>query len=68
VPAKNLYDVSQALAWVATNWANPEERLERQSLIYDLITKLAAVGADRSERGNPASAWPQDLQSNSLFP
>jgi hypothetical protein len=42
--AKNLYDVSQALSWVATARNNPEEKLDWQSAIPDLIQRLY-VGA-----------------------
>ncbi len=40
--AANLYDVSQALSWVATERSNPEEKLEWQSAIPDLIQRLHA--------------------------
>jgi hypothetical protein len=43
-PAENLYDVSQALAWVATTYTNTDERLEHQSSISDLIEKLGVIG------------------------
>lgn len=39
--AKNLYDVSQALSWVATKRNNPEERLQWQEEIPHLISRLA---------------------------
>lgn len=39
-PAKNLYDVCQALSWVASHRANAEERLERQEDIPKLIGNL----------------------------
>lgn len=44
VPADNLYDVSQALSWVASHHQNLEERLDRQGSIADLITKLGVIG------------------------
>jgi hypothetical protein len=44
VPAVNLYDVRQALAWVASNYRNTDERLDRQASISDLISKLGDVG------------------------
>ena len=40
--ATNLYDVCQALSWVATNRSNAEQRVEWQSDIPFLIKKLAA--------------------------
>jgi hypothetical protein len=40
-PAGSLYDVCQALSWVATRRNNPEERVERQAQIPGLIKKLA---------------------------
>jgi hypothetical protein len=40
--AQNLYDVSQALSWVATQRNSPEERVNWQSEINFLIAKLAA--------------------------
>jgi hypothetical protein len=43
-PAENLYDVSQALAWVASNHRNTEERLQRQAAVPDLVTKLGVIG------------------------
>lgn len=42
--AKNLYDVSQALAWVASNYQSTEDRLDRQATISSTITKLAVIG------------------------
>lgn len=39
--AQNLYDVSQALSWVATRRNNPEERLQWQTDIPQLITQLS---------------------------
>ena len=41
--AVNLYDVSQALSWVATERNNPEEKVEWQSAIPGLIQKLASA-------------------------
>ena len=40
--ARHLYDVSQALSWVATRRNNAEERLAWQRQIPDLIAKLGA--------------------------
>jgi hypothetical protein len=40
VPAVNLYDVSQALSWVASRRNNPEERMAWQSQIAGLVTAL----------------------------
>lgn len=42
-PALNLYDVSQALSWVASNRTNSDERVEWQSQIPDLIERLAVI-------------------------
>jgi hypothetical protein len=39
-PVRNLYDVSQALSWVASRRNNPEERLDWQAAIPDLIEAL----------------------------
>lgn len=39
-PAQTLYDVSQALSWLATNRNNTEERVQRQSDIPRLIDSL----------------------------
>lgn len=41
--ARNLYDVSQALSWIASGRNNAEERLEWQSSIPDLIHGLLAA-------------------------
>lgn len=41
--AQTKYDVSQALSWVATRKNNPEERLQWQSGIPYLISRLDAV-------------------------
>jgi hypothetical protein len=43
IPARNIYDVSQALSWVATRRNNPEQRVEWQTQIADLIQKLGAA-------------------------
>lgn len=42
-PAQTLYDVSQALSWVATHRTNPEERLEWQSQIPRLVESLRSA-------------------------
>jgi len=39
-PARNLYDVCQALSWVATHRNSADERLEWQGHISDLIENL----------------------------
>jgi hypothetical protein len=39
-PARNLYDVCQALSWIATHRSNAEERLEWQGHIPELIDSL----------------------------
>ncbi|MES2597430.1 MAG: DUF932 domain-containing protein [Verrucomicrobiota bacterium] len=39
-PAKTLYDVSQALSWLATNRNNTEERVDWQTAIPKMITAL----------------------------
>jgi hypothetical protein len=39
-PARTLFDVSQALSWVATRRNNAEKRVERQSEIAALVQKL----------------------------
>lgn len=41
--AANLYDVSQAMSWVATKRNNTEERLDWQSSISEIISKFATV-------------------------
>lgn len=41
--ANNLYDVSQAMSWVATSRNNTEERLDWQSSIPEIIGKFATV-------------------------
>ena len=47
-PAKTLYDVSQALSWIATQRANTEERIEWQGAIPGLIGSLRAGVSARS--------------------
>ena len=42
IPAKNLYDVSQALSWVATHRTNADDRLDWQVKIPALLDSLAA--------------------------
>lgn len=42
---ENLYDVSQALSWVASRRTNPDERIKWQSQIPELIRKLACINA-----------------------
>lgn len=42
VPAKSLYDVSQALSWVATKRNSVEEKVEWQEAIPGLIERLKA--------------------------
>ena len=39
-PSRNLYDVSQALSWVATRRANAEERIEWQGQIPGLVETI----------------------------
>lgn len=39
-PAKTLYDVSQALSWIATQRSNTEERVEWQGAIPELLSSL----------------------------
>lgn len=41
--AKNMYDVSLALSWVATKRSDSEERIEWQSSIPDLIARFAVI-------------------------
>ena len=41
VPSKTLFDASQALSWVATQRNNPEERVDWQRRIPELVGKLA---------------------------
>ena len=40
IPAKTVYDVSQALSWIASNRNNVEERIAWQSDIPKLLEKL----------------------------
>ncbi len=40
--ATNLYDVSRALSWIATERSSPEEKLEWQAAIPTLIERLLA--------------------------
>ena len=40
--ATNLYDVSQALSWVATRRSNAEQRTNWQGEVPKLVNKLAA--------------------------
>lgn len=47
-PAKTLYDVSQALSWIATQRSNTEERVEWQSAIPELIGSLRAGAIARN--------------------
>ena len=42
-PFANLYDISQALSWVASNNTNINKRMERQQDIKKLIYTLAAA-------------------------
>jgi len=42
-PAKNLYDVCQALSWIATQRNNAEERLEWQTRIPKLMANLKTL-------------------------
>jgi hypothetical protein len=42
-PAKTIYDVSQALSWVASKRNNPEERVAWQAAIPRLIDRLSAA-------------------------
>jgi hypothetical protein len=42
IPAKNLYDVCQALSWIATHRKSADERLEWQGHIPALIENLRA--------------------------
>lgn len=44
-PAANLYDVSQALSWLASRRNNPEERVDWQSQIAELVSALAKAPA-----------------------
>jgi len=47
-PAKTLYDVCQALSWVATGRSNTEERVDWQEAIPKLIGSLRASSAPRA--------------------
>jgi hypothetical protein len=40
IPAANLYDLSQALSWVASSRPNPEERMQQQKEIPNLIQSI----------------------------
>ena len=40
-PVKTLFDVSRALSWVGTRRNNPEERIEWQRQIPELVRRLA---------------------------
>lgn len=46
VPATNLYDVSQALSWVATGRNNSEEKVEWQAAIPSLIERLGVTACE----------------------
>lgn len=46
-PAVNLFDVSQAMSWVATGRNNPDERLEWQTGIPKLVGRLAEMVGSR---------------------
>jgi hypothetical protein len=41
-PAKNLYDVLQALTWVASQTSNFEQKVIRQSTVESLVENLGA--------------------------
>jgi hypothetical protein len=43
IPARNLYDASQALSWVASNRNNSEERLDWQVTVPSLVSQLSAL-------------------------
>ena len=43
--ARNLYDVSQALSWIASTRPNSDERVEWQSQIAALVQRLEEIGA-----------------------
>jgi hypothetical protein len=45
VPAANLYDLSQALSWVASSRSNPEERMQHQKEIPSLIQSIKGFKA-----------------------
>ena len=42
-PAQTLYDVSQALSWLATNRNNTEERVDWQAVIPNMIASLRTI-------------------------
>jgi hypothetical protein len=44
-PSKTVYDVTQALTWVATQQLNFEQRVQRQSEVPSLVESLLAGGA-----------------------
>jgi hypothetical protein len=44
VPAATLFDASQALSWVATRRNDPEERVDWQRQIPELVGCLARAG------------------------
>jgi hypothetical protein len=46
-PATTLFDVSQAMSWVATGRNNPDERLEWQSGIPHLVGRLTEMAGSR---------------------
>lgn len=46
-PAKTLYDISQALSWIATRRPNTEERVEWQSQIPELIGGLRTAATNQ---------------------
>lgn len=46
-PAANLFDVSQALSWIATARNNPDERLDWQSDIPRLVKRLDEMVGNR---------------------
>ena len=43
MPARNLYDLSQALSWIATSRPNSEERLDWQSAIPKLMETVESI-------------------------
>jgi hypothetical protein len=45
--AENLFDVSQAMSWVATGRNNPDERLDWQSGIPRLVGRLSEMAGSR---------------------
>lgn len=50
--ATNLFDVAQAMSWIATQRNNPHERLEWQSQVPRLMSKIAAIAG--REQGTAA--------------